>query len=42
VVLLAAVLADSINLKGMPRGDIVIFVADLLLDLANFLRKKFD
>jgi hypothetical protein len=42
VILLAALFADPVDLKGVTGGEIVIFAADLLLELANFLREKFD
>ncbi len=40
-VFLAALLADSINLECVTGGCVVVFVADLLLQFADFLRKKF-
>jgi hypothetical protein len=42
VVLLAAVFANSINLKGVASGDVVVFVSDFLFELADLLGKKFD
>ena len=42
VVLLAAVFADSIDLKGVPGSEVVIFAADLLLEAPYFLRKEFN
>jgi hypothetical protein len=42
VVFLAAVFADSIDLKTVPGCEVVVFVADFLFELADFRRKKFD
>ncbi len=42
MILLAAVFADSIDLKGVPSREVAVFAADFLFELANFLRKKFD
>lgn len=42
MILLAAVFADSVNLKRVPRGEVVILAPDLLLEFADFLREKFD
>ncbi len=41
MILLAAVFADSVNLKGVPRGEVVILAADFLFEFADFLRKEF-
>jgi len=41
VVFLPAIFADTINLKGMASGEVVILAANLLLDMVDFLRKKF-
>ena len=40
--LLAAVFADAIDLEGVARGEVVVSASDLLLELADFLRKEFD
>jgi|HubBroStandDraft_4_1064222.scaffolds.fasta_scaffold00916_5 hypothetical protein len=40
-VLLAAVLADSVNLKGVAGGCVVVSVSDLLLQTVNLRREKF-
>ena len=40
LVLLAAVFADAINLKGVAGREVVIFAADFLLQLADFLEKN--
>ena len=42
VVLFAAVFADPIDLKGVPGGEVVIFAADFLLELADLLGKELD
>jgi hypothetical protein len=42
VVLFAAVFADSIYLKRVPGRKVMVFAADFLLELADFLGKKFD
>ena len=42
MVLLAAVFANSINLKGVASGGVVVFVSDFLFELADLLGKKFD
>jgi len=42
VVLLAAVFANSINLKRVAGGEVVISTADLLLELTDFLGKELD
>jgi hypothetical protein len=42
IVLLAAVFADSIDLKGVTSSEVVVFAADLLLEASYFLRKEFD
>ena len=39
--LLAAVFADTIDLEGVARGEVVVSASDLLLELADFLRKEF-
>ena len=39
---LAAVLADPVDLKGVPRGREVILAADFLLQLADFRREELD
>jgi hypothetical protein len=38
----AALLADPVDLKSVAGGDVVVFAADLLLQLADFRGKKFD
>src|SRR5579871_6673293 len=40
LVLLAAILADPINLKCVPGGQVMVFTADFLLELPDFLREK--
>src|SRR4051812_7847555 len=40
--LFATFLADAINLEGMPGGEVVVFAADLLLELPYFRRKELD
>ena len=40
--LLPAFLANSIDLKGVPGGDVAMLEADFLLDLLNLGRKEFD
>ena len=40
-ILPAAIFTDSVNLKSVPGGDIVVFAADFLLELPDFLRKEF-
>jgi hypothetical protein len=42
VVLLAAIFADSIDLKRVASGEVVVFVADLLLELPYFGREELD
>ena len=42
VVLLAALFANPIDLEGMSGGQVMIFAADLLLQLADFGRKELD
>ena len=42
VVFLAAVFADSIDLKRVSSGEVVVFAADFLLEVADFLGKKLD
>ena len=42
MVLFAAVFANPINLKSVPGGEVVIFAADFLLELADLLGKEFD
>jgi hypothetical protein len=42
VIFFAAVLADSVDLKCVPRGEVVVLTADCLLELADFLRKELD
>jgi hypothetical protein len=42
VILAAASLANPINLKRVPRGEVVILQADFLLEMADGLRKKLD
>jgi hypothetical protein len=42
IVLLAAVFADSIDLKGVTSSEVVVFAANLLFEAAYFLRKEFD
>jgi len=39
--LLPAVLTDSINLKGVAGGEVVIAASDFLFEYPDFLRKKF-
>src|ERR1700686_2829126 len=41
-IFLAAVLADAVNLKGMPGSQVAIFTPDFLLHLTYITRKKFD
>jgi len=36
IVFLPAFFADSVNLKRMPRGDVVMFASDLLFEFAHF------
>ena len=38
----AAILTNPINLKGMTGGFVVIFMADFLLQLLNFVGEEFD
>ena len=42
VVFLPAVFADSIDLKCVSSGEVVIFVTDLLLELSHFGREEFN
>ena len=42
MVLLAAVFADPVDLKRVPGGEVAVFTADLLLELADFLGKELD
>src|SRR5271169_6627612 len=39
-VLPSAILADSVNLKGVAGGRIVVFASDLLLQAVNLGREK--
>src|SRR5271156_4972937 len=39
-VFLAAILADSVNLKGVAGGRVMVFVSDLLLQAVNLGRKE--
>ncbi len=39
--LLAAGLANAINLERVAGGDVVVFASDLVFDFSDFLRKKF-
>ena len=36
VVLLAAIFADSVNLKGMAGGRVAVFFSDLLFEIVDF------
>jgi hypothetical protein len=38
---LAAIFADTINLKSMAGGEVVVFAADFLFEPVDFLRKEF-
>jgi hypothetical protein len=42
IAFLAAIFADSVNLKGMSSGDVMMLASDLLLEFADFRREKFD
>ena len=42
VILLPAVFADSIDLKSVACREVVVFVADLLLELPYFRREELD
>lgn len=42
VVFLAAVFADSIDLKRVASREVVVFVADFLLELPDFGREELD
>src|SRR6202035_492526 len=42
VIFFAAVLADSVDLKCVTRGEVVVLTADCLLELPDFLRKELD
>ena len=40
--LLAAILADAINLEGVARREVVVLLSNLLLEFADFLRKELN
>ena len=40
--LLAAWLANAIDLERMAGGEVVVFASDLVFDFSDFLREKFD
>ena len=42
MVLFAAVFADTVDLEGVAGGEVVVFAADFLLQLADLLGEKFD
>ena len=42
VILLAALFADSVDLKCVSSGEVVILVTDLLLELPHFGREEFN
>src|ERR1700692_2407313 len=41
-VFVSALFANTINLKSVAGGNVMVLVPDLLLDLSNLLREKFD
>jgi len=41
-VFVSAIFANTINLKSVASGHVMVLVPDLLFDLSNFLREKFD
>src|ERR1700676_5544223 len=38
----SAIFANTINLKSVASGHVMVLVPDLLLDFPDFLREKFD
>ena len=42
MVFLATVFADSIDLKGVASGEVMVFATDLLLELTDFPGKELD
>lgn len=37
-----AVFTDAVDLKRVASREVVVFPADVLFEMANFLRKKFN